>query len=295
LSNVVYTEVPPSQPLRSAVRCFWSVEGDIGPRTVINRVLPDGCIDIIWDDGLAHRGVARGTVVGTMRRALVVHHSGRVDVIGVRFQPGGATSLLGVPAPELTDGSADLSLFWPGADALDEGVARVGAADPFDGPSVVAAGMDGRPAAGGFAGQGALGRAARWRLRVRSSLIETALLARASRATEPDAMVTAVAGRIEDTGGRVSVADLVDMSGVSARTLTRRFQCAVGVTPKFACRVARMQSAAEMIRRGTRSLSRLALTAGYYDQSHLNHDFAELAAITPADYARERADGFLQD
>jgi len=221
---------------------------------VVNRVLPDGCMDIIWDAGDSSRSPAP-MVVGAMRSAIVVRVAGHVDVVGIRFRPAAAARLLGVPATALTDATADLGAFWKGTHELQD------------------ADIDSR---------------------IRS--IEELLVSRAAREQAPDPLIEALVHRIESTHGRVSISELESLSSVSPRTLTRRFAAAVGLTPKLACRVARMQAAAAMMARDpAASLSRVALTAGYYDQAHFTRDFGELASITPAGYARECADGFLQD
>jgi AraC-like DNA-binding protein len=75
--------------------------------TGVVRIMPDGCIDLIWADGelfvagpdtVAHDAPAGPTYVG------------------VRFHPGWAPTLLGVPADELRDGRVPLGAVWGGAD-----------------------------------------------------------------------------------------------------------------------------------------------------------------------------------
>ncbi|WP_235948219.1 DUF6597 domain-containing transcriptional factor [Candidatus Frankia alpina] len=68
-----------------------------GQATQIHRILPDGCIDIIWSsDG---RLIVAGpdTVAKLARWAPGVRH------IGLRFDPGRGPARLGVPAAELRD------------------------------------------------------------------------------------------------------------------------------------------------------------------------------------------------
>jgi AraC-like DNA-binding protein len=76
--------------------------------TGVVRVMPDGCIDLVWADGelfvagpdtVAHDAPAGPTYVG------------------VRFQPGWAPTLLGVPADGLRDERIPLDALWGAADA----------------------------------------------------------------------------------------------------------------------------------------------------------------------------------
>ncbi|MEU9734393.1 helix-turn-helix domain-containing protein [Streptomyces sp. NPDC048002] len=72
------------------------------------RVLPDGCMDLLWHDG-------RLIVAGPDTRA----HSTEGEEgrwYGVRFRPGGAPAFLGVPAHELRDRRVDLGELWPAAE-----------------------------------------------------------------------------------------------------------------------------------------------------------------------------------
>jgi AraC-like DNA-binding protein len=71
------------------------------------RILPDGCIDVIWSDG-------RLLVAGPDTTARQVTTATGVDYVGVRFPPGQAPPLLGVSAYELRDAQPDINDIWPG-------------------------------------------------------------------------------------------------------------------------------------------------------------------------------------
>ena len=71
------------------------------------RVLPDGCMDVIWKDGEL-------SVAGPDTTALLV--AGRIgeSYAGLRFAPGTAAAVLGLPAWELRDRRVPLEQLWPG-------------------------------------------------------------------------------------------------------------------------------------------------------------------------------------
>jgi AraC-like DNA-binding protein len=72
------------------------------------RVLPDGCMDLLWHEG-------RLSVAGADTRAhLTGGEAG--SWFGVRFFPGSAPAFLGVPAHELRDRRVDLADLWPAAE-----------------------------------------------------------------------------------------------------------------------------------------------------------------------------------
>ena len=80
---------------------------------VLNRVLPDGCSDIILGVGNVPGPIA----VGTMRTAAIHELSGHVDMLGVRFHPGCSLPFIGIPLSELTDQRVPLDELW-GREAL---------------------------------------------------------------------------------------------------------------------------------------------------------------------------------
>jgi AraC-like DNA-binding protein len=100
---VTYREQPPPHALTPWVQCTWQRSGDGGPAV---RVVPDGCIDIVWTEG-------GGTfVVGPNTRAFLVALAPGTRVAGVRLAPGAAPPLLGVNAATLRDASGAIEEVW---------------------------------------------------------------------------------------------------------------------------------------------------------------------------------------
>ncbi|MEV0359070.1 helix-turn-helix domain-containing protein [Nocardia sp. NPDC050697] len=83
--------------------------------------------------------------------------------------------------------------------------------------------------------------------------------------------------------GPASIQALADDIGWSRQHLTRKFTAEFGLGPKLAGRIARFERARRMVERVPShiSLAQVALACGYYDQAHLNRDFAELAGCAP--------------
>lgn len=71
------------------------------------RILPDGCMDLMWSDG-------RLLVAGPDTRAQTVVHRVGTRYVGLRFAPGIGPSVFGVPAHELRDQRVPLDALWPG-------------------------------------------------------------------------------------------------------------------------------------------------------------------------------------
>ena len=115
-----YLEHAPPSVLSPWLECLWERHDELGPAV---RVLPDGCIDIVFSEGLGAQ------VVGANTTAFLVPVEGAIHVAGARILPGCAPALLGVMAEELRDARI------PVADVLARGArleqALTASADPI--------------------------------------------------------------------------------------------------------------------------------------------------------------------
>ncbi|MFE4462848.1 DUF6597 domain-containing transcriptional factor, partial [Nocardia tengchongensis] len=93
-------------------------------------VLPDGSMDLLWIDG-------RLSVAGPDTRAYRPEPGFADRIAGIRFYPGTAPALLGVPAHELRDARVDLADLWSPADLRS-------ASDLIGSASSPAAGLESR-------------------------------------------------------------------------------------------------------------------------------------------------------
>ena len=75
--------------------------------------------------------------------------------------------------------------------------------------------------------------------------------------------------------------------GVTERAVQRALQRAIGLGPKRVTRLVRLQEVARRLA-GPEApdLAMLAVELGYADQAHLQHDFREVAGVSPGLYAR---------
>jgi AraC-like DNA-binding protein len=103
-----YTEWLAPAALRGAVACLWAqVTTEDGDRAGL--VLPDGCTDLIWEQGRGAfvAGPDTGPVPTTMMAGTVV--------LGIRFRPSAGGPALGIPLSELRDQRVDLAELRPSA------------------------------------------------------------------------------------------------------------------------------------------------------------------------------------
>ncbi len=117
MNPTCYREYP-----EEGLACSWTAALPRDGEPYVQRVVPDGCVDLMWSErGILVAGPDTGPVPATVRPG--------DSVVAVRFGPGSAPPVLGVPADAIRDGRLPLRELWGGeADRLAEAVAR--AADP---------------------------------------------------------------------------------------------------------------------------------------------------------------------
>jgi AraC-like DNA-binding protein len=116
-------------------------------------------------------------------------------------------------------------------------------------------------------------------------IIEGELLSRLLGARPVDKMVTWALQAFDMNPSASRTTAVQRASGCSPQQFIRRFAETVGITPKRYARVLRFNTLLPRLARvGPRDWANVAAEGGYFDQSHLIHEFRQLAGITPASY-----------
>jgi AraC-like DNA-binding protein len=133
----------------------------------------------------------------------------------------------------------------------------------------------------------------------RFAALDTALGARLAEARDPSPEITWAWRQLAMAGGRVPIATLAEELRWSPKRLITRFREQVGLTPKRVARLLRFQCATNLLAVSeTLDWGALAWQCGYYDQSHLIHEFQRFAGDTPDGLMRRRlatGGGFAAD
>lgn len=238
-----YREHAPVTALARHVACVWTQRIEPGQRPMIHRIVPDGCIDIVWLDRFLHvAGPDTGPVLAPIPPGSLV--------VGIRFRPGLAPTMLGLPATDLLDGRIGLEHLWGGASGrLAEQLDA--AADP----------------------------------RAAMAVLERELLRRLPDAAPVDRLAEGVVAELGAGPRSPVVSGLAATLGSSERQLHRRCLDAFGYGPKMLDRVLRFQRFLAMARMaapaGEAGLARLAADAGYADQAHLTRECRALSGLPP--------------
>jgi AraC-like DNA-binding protein len=260
----------PSGPLNDFVERFWMLSD--APGHLKERVVPSGTIELvvnlhenelrIYDpQGGRCRPLSGAVISGAYKHSFVIDTQEHASIVGIHFKPGGAFSFLGVEASELADIHIDLEALW-GRSAIELRERLSTANTPAE----------------------------------RFGLLEEALMAHLFR---PLARHHAVLFAL-DTFGRadpdLAVRDVARYAGLSHRRFIQLFAREVGMSPKLFCRVRRFQLALETVRQtAVPDWSGLALDCGYYDQSHLIHDFRYFMNLSPTEFIRQRSETVMEN
>lgn len=247
---------PALRPLLGQALEGWALEGR---QDVSFHELPFPGIPLILN--LGSPWVVEGSrldsfLAGLHTRPTRVTGERAFSCLELRLTPLGARRLLGLPLHELANQSQALEELLPGARAL---TARVREAATWD---------------------------------ERFDLLE-AYLARRLADTPPAPFELDWAwSQLVRSGGRVRVRALAAELGWSPRRLIERFRDHVGLPPKAAARVIRLDRAVAALRSGTPRIAEVAAACGYADQAHLGRELRELGGITPGQLAGRN---FVQD
>ena len=241
----MYIEFKTIKSLTPFIECIWTseilpAEADSNPQ----RILPDGCADLIFD---LTKGRECAYWVGTMTKSLVIEKSESKKLIGIRFNPGGARSILGKPLSEITD--QRITFDQTNSFLLD---------------SIVSQTM------------------------VNFTMIQNWLM-KNIQAEKPLIVIQKINQMIREANGDVSVSEVSETLGLSRQYINRIMREHVGVDLKTFQRVIRMRLLTSRLgptERKEIDWATIAQEYGFYDQSHLIHDFKEIVGLSPLQFAK---------
>lgn len=203
--------------------------------------------------GLAGLRPFRALLCGPQTRPHIGQHNGRVAGVDVTMAPWSAHALFGVSMQDLADRAVDL------AEVVEAGRREL---------------MERLAAACGW--------------RARFDAVDGFLAARRSQGAEPAGQVIGAYELMRRAGGTLPIVDVAASVGWEPRRLQRAFAAQVGISPKTASRILRLQRALRLLLAGV-ALSQVANECSYFDQAHLTNDITELTGRSPRRLLVERA------
>jgi AraC-like DNA-binding protein len=193
-------------------------------------IIPDGCMDLMWFEGALQ-------IAGPDIDPYPARMQAGTESAGLRFAPGAAPAVLGVPAHELVGRRVPLDAVWSAAEA------RRAAERIAEAPD-------------------------------RGAALEALAVELTGRAEPTDPLIGALAAQ---AGAGRPVAGMAAWAGLSQRQLLRRCLPAFGYGPKTLARILRAQRALALARGAQRpAFAEVAAATGYADQAHLSREIRAL-------------------
>ena len=252
----------PRPPLSAYVEMIWAWD-NYAPSHPKERILPGGMMEItisltdvpfrVYSDDAASapQSVVGAMAAGARSTPFIIETREPMSLLSVWFKPGGALPFFGTTGSEIHNLHLPLSDMW-GCEG-DTLVCRLREASSTQ---------------------------------ARFHLLETVLTKRLCRAKQRHRAVDYALQLFRAAPESLKIAQVVDEIALSPTRFIQVFREDVGLTPKQFCRVQRFQQVTKHIAaHPTVDWADVALTFGYYDQSHFINEFRAFSGITPSDYA----------
>ena len=254
-----YQVYAPSPELQPFIKCFWSLEDEAKEEPVKQRVLPDGCMEMIFHYGDLYRQYfedgssiiqPRSFVFGQITKYIEITATGISGIISARFLPDGISPFITMPVVSLENKAVPITEVFPEeGENLEEHI--INANDNLE----------------------------------RIKLIETFLLSKLTEPTIIDIITKSCVDVIFQSRGQIGVVELAGKMNINRRNMERKFTAMIGISPKQLARVARLQATLKMLgQKKIASLTEIAYENGYFDQAHFIKDFKEFTGISPKSF-----------
>lgn len=254
-----YQTYPPSALLSDFVKCYWTLSADKEENPERQRIVPDGCMEMIIHFGDLFRQYTaegdsfiqpRSFVFGQLTKQLEIAPTGVTGIMAVRFHPDGFTPFCTMPLSDMTNRPVSLTeLYGQEGEDLERSIVS----NPRYDKSI--------------------------------ETLETFLLNRLKDKDNIDRLTASSVDALLALRGQLSIDGLAEQQGTSRRQLERRFAATVGLSPKQLAKIVRLQYALKGLeQKQFDNLTSLAMEYGYFDQAHFIKDFKEFTGVTPGQF-----------
>lgn len=260
--SIRYTQVRPPDYLKDFVRYFWTLEGcpfDTGSKTF--GPLADGYPGLIFQQSERrhlyssdNKELPKSFVYGQCIKLTQLNLTGNFSLIGIRFYPNALRSIYRFDTRELTDSCVDLNLLSKTDEVyLSENLASSTSTSD--------------------------------KLNLLSQYLFSLIRKNNSRV---DSITKFALSQIINSNGCMPMKDIQEKLKLSERSLERKFNQHVGISPKLYARVCRFQAALNQLKSNQYSkLSDIAFDNGFADQSHFIRTFKEFAGCSPFEFQKQ--------
>ncbi|MFK3936191.1 DUF6597 domain-containing transcriptional factor [Alkalihalobacillus sp. NPDC078783] len=239
-----YKEYQPSVDLASYVACFWTVQFD-GQSIKPHRIVPDGCVDLIFD--LIDPTNSNAFLAGLMTDYALLSFRSPIKSFGIRFYSDSVSRLMRIPVSELTGNVSIHNLWGSGSQEMIDVMAE--ASNVQDQIHYTEGKLRGRIDGLGYRPE---------------SLFETSMY------------------HLFSHQGVISTKELAAIEHYSERTIRRAFKDELGISPKEMIELVRFQYLLQEFNQGGAQMMNIAGKYGFYDQSHFSNQFKRYYGLAPS-------------
>lgn len=240
----------PHPVLSNWIQCYWVVKSPQAIQTALTENLyPDGGTTLVLDFSTNALPIISFNAFFQMSRA---QFSGKVDKVGIRFQPGGAFQLLGLEMSLIAnmEASADDLDLHDYKNLSEQLASKVTTND-------------------------------------RIAQINDWFLHRAITINSRQTHIYNTLQLIKQN--QLTIEDVMTHIPLSRRQLERKFQLEVGIAPARVKQLQQVKQARLLISRHPElSLVQVALDTGFYDQAHFIRQFQKITGQTPGQYRQKK-------
>jgi AraC-like DNA-binding protein len=260
--------VSPPEILKPFVKYFWTLNSDIDSPLKTLSAFPDGCPGIIMfqSEGGAicdnfNKKLPEVYLHGQTIAPSKASYYGRFSVVGVSFQPHALESIFGIDANELTQTGIDFSLVQ-------------------------------RKKHGNLVEQIVHEESAAGKINILSDYLVNQ---QQNNDRQTDAVTRYALSLIIQSKGNIPLKELHQQVQLSERSLQRKFNQSIGISPKLFSRICRFQQSLNQLRTSAyNKLSDIAYENEYADQSHLVRAFKEFTGLSPLAF-KKQSEGVMEN
>lgn len=254
-----YKTYQPNSVVAPFVKCYWTFEAPKESEVKRQRIVPDGCMEMIFHSGdLFNQYLSNGSsilqprcfVFGQITQALDIEPTGETGIFAVRFSPEGFVPFATLSISSMKNRAVSLAeLFGEEGLILER--------DVLTSQSV----SD------------------------KIRIVETFLFKKLTSSELIDNIARSCVELIYQLKGQLSVDELSGHMNLNRRQLERKFSALIGLSPKQLFKIIRLQSTLKLLANNQfTSLTSLAHQGDYYDQAHFIKDFKEFTGISPRQF-----------
>jgi AraC-like DNA-binding protein len=260
---VSYHFAKPSFPLSLFVKQYWAIDDCLPDgKEHIQRIIPNGLMDLTFYLGNRPRALDKDKYLqensilsGQQKSFYDIVVSGKLSMFSISFQPHGAKMFFDVPSNEFFDQNVPLRCLV--RNTITELEHNLFVAGSFEGKICI----------------------------VEKFLMNQ--LGMNFKEHEIKRIAQSIA-LINHAKGMITIEKLSSASCLSRKQYERTFLTSIGTSPKKFLRTIRFQNSLyEKQKNKNVSLTELAYNCGYFDQSHMIHDYRLLSGKTPFQYFSE--------